>query len=122
MRFHCARQAEFKAGRYVNAIQLYTRSVERSLSRPPWENTAFTRDEVSSALLNRSAAAGSLGDWLVYFERRLIATTDTNMLPSQGVRLRRCRSVHQAQREKCKGLLPVSCSYSSLGLSPANIC
>lgn len=56
-------QNEFKAGRYVNAIQLYTRSVERSLSRPPWENTAFTRDEVSSALLNRSAAAGSLGDW-----------------------------------------------------------
>jgi hypothetical protein len=34
-----------------------------SLNRPPWEQISFVKDEISSAMLNRSVAASKMGAW-----------------------------------------------------------
>ncbi|KAI5451669.1 hypothetical protein NCC49_001650 [Naganishia albida] len=54
---------QFKAGQYPQAMQLYTQSMVMSINRPPWEQSSFVKDEISSALLNRSVAASKMGAW-----------------------------------------------------------
>lgn len=63
-------QAEFKASRFPQAIEFYSKSIERAMQRPPWEMTNFCREEATSALLNRSAAFGSMKNWCVLLGRR----------------------------------------------------
>lgn len=58
-----ARQEQFKQQQYPQAAQLYTQSMVMSLNRPSWEQGSFVKDEISSALLNRSAAASRMGAW-----------------------------------------------------------
>ncbi|KAJ9101472.1 hypothetical protein QFC19_005123 [Naganishia cerealis] len=53
----------FKSGHYPQAVQLYTQSMVMSLNRPPWEQISFVKDEISSAMLNRSVAASKMGAW-----------------------------------------------------------
>ncbi|GHJ88966.1 hypothetical protein NliqN6_5368 [Naganishia liquefaciens] len=54
---------QFKQNQYPQAAQLYTQSMVMSLNRPSWEQGSFVKDEISSALLNRSAAASKMGAW-----------------------------------------------------------
>ncbi|KAJ9119054.1 hypothetical protein QFC22_003545 [Naganishia vaughanmartiniae] len=54
---------QFKTGNYSHAAQLYTQSMVMSLNRPPWEQISFVKDEISSAMLNRSVAASKMGAW-----------------------------------------------------------
>ncbi|KAJ9122873.1 hypothetical protein QFC24_003911 [Naganishia onofrii] len=54
---------QFKTGNYPQAAQLYTQSMVMSLNRPPWEQISFVKDEISSAMLNRSVAASKMGAW-----------------------------------------------------------
>lgn len=58
-------QEHFKSGQYPQAAQLYTQSMVMSMNRPPWEQISFVKDEISSALLNRSVAASKMGAWWV---------------------------------------------------------
>lgn len=58
-------QEQFKLQQYPQAAQLYTQSMVMSLNRPAWEQGSFVKDEISSALLNRSVAASKMGAWWV---------------------------------------------------------
>jgi hypothetical protein len=58
-------QEQFKLQQYPQAAQLYTQSMVMSLNRPAWEQGSFVKDEISSALLNRSVAASKMGAWYV---------------------------------------------------------
>jgi translocation protein SEC72 len=60
-------KSEFKAGRLAPAIDLYTESIKRSFQRPPWEMTNFCKEEITSALLNRSAAFAAQKNWYAAF-------------------------------------------------------
>jgi len=53
----------FKAQNFTTAAQLYSRSADLALTRPPWEVAAVARDETAIALCNRSAAFAFLNQW-----------------------------------------------------------
>ncbi|KAF7317677.1 Kinase-like protein [Mycena kentingensis (nom. inval.)] len=46
----------FKTGKYQDAIKKYTTAASYAVQRPPWEQNGIMRDEVSTAISNRSAA------------------------------------------------------------------
>ncbi|EIW68708.1 hypothetical protein TREMEDRAFT_23695, partial [Tremella mesenterica DSM 1558] len=54
----------FKSNNFGQAIQLYSKSADMALTRPPWEPSAIGKDEVVVALCNRSAAFAFAGAWL----------------------------------------------------------
>lgn len=53
----------FKAGQFREAATLYSRSVALSMGKPSWEQAKSSLDEVTAALLNRSASAAMLEEW-----------------------------------------------------------
>jgi translocation protein SEC72 len=55
--------AHYKAGRHVQAIQMYTMSLNIAASRPPWEASMISREELSTVLSNRSASFAAMGDF-----------------------------------------------------------
>ena len=58
------RQAHYKAGRHVPAIQMYTMSLNIAATRPPWEASMISREELATVLSNRSAAFAAMGDFV----------------------------------------------------------
>ncbi|KAI9635493.1 uncharacterized protein MKK02DRAFT_44183 [Dioszegia hungarica] len=55
--------AAFKAQQFPQAINMYSRSADMALSRPPWEPAAVGKEETAIALCNRSAAFAFAGAW-----------------------------------------------------------
>lgn len=55
---------QFKAQKYPEAIKLYTISAALAASRPTFESSQYSRDELSIALCNRSAAYAADGKWI----------------------------------------------------------
>lgn len=46
----------FKAGKWGEALKMYSMALDMAASRPPWEPSAMANDEMSVLLCNRSAA------------------------------------------------------------------
>lgn len=55
--------AEYKKGKYVEAVRLYTLGLQMALQRPLWEPAALVREEVSGLLANRAQAHMALQNW-----------------------------------------------------------
>ncbi|KAG7566962.1 hypothetical protein FFLO_01341 [Filobasidium floriforme] len=53
----------FKDGNHREAGALYSRSVGLSMGKPAWEQAKSSQDEITAALMNRSASAAALGEW-----------------------------------------------------------
>ncbi|KAF8586372.1 hypothetical protein K439DRAFT_1341050 [Ramaria rubella] len=54
----------YGAGKYAQAIQMYTAAAEITMSRPPWEASNLIKDELAMVLSNRSAAHAISNDWV----------------------------------------------------------
>jgi len=54
----------FRANKHPDAIRLYSISAALAASRPVYESAQYSRDEMSIALCNRSAAYGADGKWI----------------------------------------------------------
>ncbi|KAF8159856.1 hypothetical protein B0H34DRAFT_655508 [Crassisporium funariophilum] len=54
----------FKAGHAQQAIARYTAAASFAVQRPPWEANQFMREELSTAISNRSAAYFDLHDYI----------------------------------------------------------
>lgn len=54
----------FRAQKYTDAIRMYSISAALSATRPVYESAQYSRDEMSIALCNRSAAYASNGEWI----------------------------------------------------------
>ncbi|KAF8523001.1 hypothetical protein JB92DRAFT_2653329, partial [Gautieria morchelliformis] len=54
----------YGAGKYAQAIQMYTTAAEITMSRPPWEAANLIKDELAMVLSNRSAAHAITNDWV----------------------------------------------------------
>jgi len=54
----------YGAGKYAQAIQMYTTAAEITMSRPPWEASNLIKDELAMVLSNRSAAHAITNDWI----------------------------------------------------------
>ncbi|KAF8166151.1 hypothetical protein BJ912DRAFT_934712 [Pholiota molesta] len=54
----------FKAGQTQQAIARYTNAAQLAVQRPPWEANQFMREELSTAISNRSAAYFDLHDYI----------------------------------------------------------
>ncbi|KIM44787.1 hypothetical protein M413DRAFT_442748, partial [Hebeloma cylindrosporum] len=54
----------FKAGQTQQAIARYTAAASLATQRPPWEANQFMREELSTAISNRSAAYFDLRDYV----------------------------------------------------------
>lgn len=54
----------FRANKYQDAIRLYSISAALAASRPVYESAQYSRDEMSIALCNRSAAFAADGKWI----------------------------------------------------------
>lgn len=57
-------QTLFKAGQTQLAIARYTAAAQLAVQRPPWEANQFMREELSTAVSNRSAAYFDLHDYI----------------------------------------------------------
>lgn len=57
-------QALFKAGQTQQAIARYTAAAQLAVQRPPWEANQFMREELSTAISNRSAAYFDVHDYV----------------------------------------------------------
>jgi translocation protein SEC72 len=55
--------AEYKKGKFGEAIRLYTLGLQMALTRPPWEPSQIVRDEASMMLSNRAQAHMALQSW-----------------------------------------------------------
>lgn len=55
--------AEYRKGKYDEAIKMYTLGVQMALGRPAWEPAALVREEVSGLLANRAQAHMALQNW-----------------------------------------------------------
>jgi hypothetical protein len=62
-------QKRFKDGNHREAGALYSRSVGLSMGKPAWEQAKSSQDEITAALMNRSASAAALGEWYVHVTR-----------------------------------------------------
>lgn len=54
----------FRSGKFQDSIKLYSISAALSASRPVFESAQYSRDELSIALCNRSAAYAADGKWI----------------------------------------------------------
>jgi len=54
----------FKSGQHAQAIGRYNMAASIAVQRPPWEANQFMRDELSTALSNRSAAFHGSKDYI----------------------------------------------------------
>uniref|UniRef100_A0A8H7XW02 Translocation protein sec72 n=1 Tax=Psilocybe cubensis TaxID=181762 RepID=A0A8H7XW02_PSICU len=54
----------FKAGNALQAVAKYTTAASLAVQRPPWEDNRFMREELSTAISNRSAAYFDLHDYI----------------------------------------------------------
>lgn len=57
-------QQYFKMNQHSNAISRYNMAASISVQRPPWENNAVMREELSAIMSNRSAAYHASGDYI----------------------------------------------------------
>ena len=57
-------QKLYGAGKYAQAIQMYTTAAEITMSRPPWEASNLIKEELAMVLSNRSAAHAVNNDWV----------------------------------------------------------
>ena len=57
-------QALFKRGHASQAITRYTSAAALAIQRPPWEASQFMREELTTAVSNRSAAYYDMRDYL----------------------------------------------------------
>lgn len=55
--------AEFRKGRFDEAIKFYTLGIQMALQRPHWEPNQLVREEVSSLYSNRAQAHMALTQW-----------------------------------------------------------
>ena len=55
--------AEFRKGKYEEALKLYTMGLQMALARPPWERSQVVRDEVSALFANRAQTHMALRRW-----------------------------------------------------------
>lgn len=55
--------AEYRKGKYADAIRFYSLGVQMAMTRPLWEPAAFVREEVAGLLANRAQAHMALGNW-----------------------------------------------------------
>ncbi|KAM0429720.1 hypothetical protein ACHAPT_006326 [Fusarium lateritium] len=55
--------AEYRKGKYADAIKFYTLGLQMAMTRPMWEPAALVREEVSSLLANRAQAHMALQNW-----------------------------------------------------------
>ena len=55
--------AEFRKGRFGDAIRLYTLGAQMAAQRPLWEPAALAREELSGLLANRAQAYMALQAW-----------------------------------------------------------
>ncbi|EHA57716.1 tetratricopeptide repeat domain-containing protein [Pyricularia oryzae 70-15] len=56
--------AEFRKGRFAEAIKLYSLGLEMALKRPLWEPQQLVREEVASLFANRAQAHMALSNWV----------------------------------------------------------
>lgn len=54
----------YKVGKHKEALAKYNMAANIAVQRPPWENSALFREELSTVVSNRSAALFELGDYL----------------------------------------------------------
>lgn len=54
----------FRQQKYADAIRLYSISAALASSRPTFDSSQYSRDELSIALCNRSAAYAADGKWI----------------------------------------------------------
>ncbi len=55
--------AEFRKGRYADAIKFYTLGLQMALTRPVWEPSQLVREEVHQLYSNRAQAHMALQGW-----------------------------------------------------------
>ena len=55
--------AEFRKGRYAEAVKLYTVGVSMALQRPAWEPAQVVREEASALYANRAQAYMAMNRW-----------------------------------------------------------
>ncbi|KAH7311529.1 hypothetical protein B0I35DRAFT_65632 [Stachybotrys elegans] len=55
--------AEYRKGRYAEAVKLYTLGLQMALTRPLWEPTTLVREEAAGLLANRAQAHMALQNW-----------------------------------------------------------
>lgn len=55
--------AEYRKGKYVEAVRLYSLGIQMALQRPLWEPAALVREEVSGLLANRAQAHMATQNW-----------------------------------------------------------
>ncbi|KAF8628952.1 hypothetical protein AX15_003627 [Amanita polypyramis BW_CC] len=99
----------FKKGQHVQAIQRYSAAATFAVQRPPWEANQIMREELSTALSNRSAA---------YFEARdyISALADAEVV----IQIRRNWSKGHFRKAKALyalGHIPDACDAIRLGLA-----
>jgi len=54
----------YKLGKHKEALSKYNLAASIAMQRPPWENSAVFREELSTVVSNRSATLLELGDYL----------------------------------------------------------
>ncbi|KAH7924301.1 TPR-like protein [Leucogyrophana mollusca] len=54
----------YKNGKHKEALARYNMAASIAIQRPPWENNAVLREELSTVVSNRSAALFELGDFI----------------------------------------------------------
>lgn len=55
--------AEYRKGKYADAVRLYSLGIQMALGRPLWEPAALVREEVSGLLANRAQAHMATQNW-----------------------------------------------------------
>lgn len=55
--------AEFRKGRYAEAIKFYTLGLQMALTRPAWEPSQLVREEVAALYSNRAQAHMAVQSW-----------------------------------------------------------
>lgn len=55
--------AEYRRGKYNEAVKLYTLGLQMALTRPAWEPAALVREEAAALLANRAQAHMAVQNW-----------------------------------------------------------
>ncbi|KZZ99504.1 tetratricopeptide repeat domain containing protein [Moelleriella libera RCEF 2490] len=55
--------AEYRKGKYAEALRLYSLGIQMAIQRPMWEPAALVREEVSGLLANRAQTHMALQNW-----------------------------------------------------------
>lgn len=63
MKLRDSGNAEFRKGKYPEAIKFYTLGLQMAMTRPMWEPSPLVREEVASLLSNRAQAHMALSNW-----------------------------------------------------------